>query len=247
VSSDASADAPSPPAVAPCPSDEPCRILPFGDSITAGWNSKLGGGYREGLFRLLRAAHESATFVGTQLSGPDELDGVAFPRDNEGHAGWSIANAPDKNRSGVTEIVATTFPQSKPHVVLLHIGTNDIISTIDFPHMNDRLETLVDHIEQSAPKALVVVAQIIPVGGQAPFDDAGNQQVKRYNAGIRAMVERRRARGEPILTVDAWTAFASRKDYPSLAGDGWHPSDAGYDVMAKVWHDAIAPYLRVAH
>lgn len=199
---------------------------------------------------MFRAAGESATFVGTEIKGPETLDGVLFPRENEGRSGWAIAQteAPFQRRGGLTEIVESSFEKSKPQIVLLHIGTNDIGSVVTLPMdyvptMNERLEILVDRIEKAAPKALLVVAQILPMGGGPPFEDPTNKQIKIYNAGIRAMVERRRARGQWILTVDMWTAFATNKDYNKLAGDGIHPSDAGYDVMAKVWHDAIAPYL----
>lgn len=227
----------------PCAGKSVCKIMPLGDSITNGWNSKLGGGYREGLLRLARADKRALTYVGSLVSGAEQLDGVPFPRENEGHAGWSIDDAPDKNRSGISSIVDDALATHKPDIILLHIGTNDIISTIDFPHMNDRLERLIDRIEKDAPAALLVVAQIIPVGGSPPFTDDGNQQVKSYNAQIQSMVARRRAKGEAILGVDMWTPFATSPVYGDLAGDGWHPSDKGYDVMAKVWFDAIGALL----
>lgn len=226
-----------------CSAGAPCRVMPLGDSITFGQNSSTGGGYRVGLFRRAQSAHQLLTFVGSQSSGPDAVDGAPFSKANEGHPGWTIGDDNEQSRPGLYHSVGGALSDAKPNIVLLHIGTNDIIFETDWPQMNARLEALLDRIQQNAPHALLVVAKIIPVAGKPPFDDAANRQTQAFNAGVDATVAKRRAQGENIATVDMWTPFATSANYGALAGDGWHPSDAGYDVMAKVWHDAIAAYL----
>jgi hypothetical protein len=63
--------------------------MPFGDSITQGFN--VAGGYRAPLFHLALAANRQVTFVGSasDYSVPT-VDGVAFPKNHEGHGGWTI-------------------------------------------------------------------------------------------------------------------------------------------------------------
>ena len=53
--------------------------MPFGDSITDGYNPDTPGGYRVELFRLLRKAGKNVTYVGSGWNGPEKVDGVPFP------------------------------------------------------------------------------------------------------------------------------------------------------------------------
>src|SRR5512141_709254 len=59
----------APVAYSPCPTDgSPCKIMPFGDSITDGFG--VPGGFRVELFRLAHQAGKNVTFVGTGSNGP---------------------------------------------------------------------------------------------------------------------------------------------------------------------------------
>ncbi len=122
----------------PCPTDgTACKIMPFGDSITDGYNGDTPGGYRVELFRLAHAAGKNITFVGSGSNGPNTVGGVAFPHNHEGHSGWTIA--PAGGRSGISTLVSTVMPQYKPDIVLLMIGTNDAIDNYDMPNAPKRL------------------------------------------------------------------------------------------------------------
>jgi hypothetical protein len=63
------------------------RIMPLGDSITAGVGSSTHGGYRTQLWQDCMDAHWHVQFVGSQVSGPASLP----ERQHEGHPGWRIA------------------------------------------------------------------------------------------------------------------------------------------------------------
>ena len=78
-------------AYAPCPTNgSPCKILPFGDSITRGVKSSDDAGYRSQLFKLIVAAKQKVTFTGSLTNGPTQVSGQPFPRMHEGHPGWTI-------------------------------------------------------------------------------------------------------------------------------------------------------------
>jgi hypothetical protein len=85
-----------PPDVEFCTSDEPCRILPLGDSITFGIG--FSGGYRVELFGLALKDGKNITFVGknpesdstNQPNGPQEVEGVSFPKYHLGTSGITI-------------------------------------------------------------------------------------------------------------------------------------------------------------
>jgi lysophospholipase L1-like esterase len=219
----------------PCPGGGmPCKILPFGDSITYGLDSTRTspstGSYRVELFRKARAANQNITFVGAGMaSGPTDVDGQPFPRANEGHSGWTV--------SDIANRVPSPALDDKPHITLLMIGTNDVTwgGGASTPAAIGRL---VDELVSSDPNMLVVVAQITPRGSAAagPMPHAGTEAL---NAGLPAEVERRASMGKHVLLVDMYT------DFPMNGlSDFVHPNKVGYDWMAGVWYKAISPLLR---
>ena len=203
----------------PCPATGACKILPLGDSITDGLT--VAGGYRIELFHLARTADKEITYVGGSQNGPTMVDGVPFPRAHEGHSGWTI--------SQIDGIVPTPALGVNPHIVLLHIGTNDMNSaTAGAP---DRLGTLIDQIITTLPNALLVVSNIIPFPVRA-------SAVTTYNAAVPGVVRTRSDAGKHILFVDQFMGFPTTE-----LQDGVHPNSTGYARMARAWFAAISPYL----
>ena len=230
------------PAYRPCPMDgTACTIMPFGDSITDGYNADTPGGYRVELFRLAHAAGKNLTFLGSQANGPDTVDGVAFPRSHEGHSGWTIA--PEGSRSGISTIVGTVVRRFQPRIVLLMIGTNDAIDNYDMANAPARLGALIDSIYAEVPDALIVVAQPIPSRGDASKGDdtALSDRIKTFNDAIPAVVQEHADAGKHILVVDMFTPFDPNKT--SLLEDQWHPNLQGYVVLGTQWYAVLQPLL----
>lgn len=218
----------------PCPVSGPCKIMPFGDSITQGF--PVAGGYRAPLFRLALQANRDITFVGSadDFSVPT-VDGVPFPRNHEGHGGWTI-----EGNNGIAKFVGTSIPNYKPNIITLMIGTNDINGNINVADAPNRLGRLLDSIFMQDPNILVVLAQIVPTR-----TDGTNNAVKAYNAAMPDLVATRVSKGQHIVLVDMYTAFTNDPNYKqSLLGDNLHPNQAGYNRMAEVWFEALSPYLR---
>jgi lysophospholipase L1-like esterase len=131
---------------------------------------------------------------------------------------------------------------SRPHVVLLMIGTNDVNGSHDLANAPTRLGLLLDRITTTSPDALVVVAQIIPFA-----NDARNPTVQAYNAGVADAVARRSAAGEHVVLVDMYGALAANPRYRSeWMADGLHPTADGYAAMARTWYPAIKALLPAA-
>ncbi len=145
---------------------------------------------------------------------------------NEGHPGWTIAQI-----AGIATPTGALRPS--PHIVLLHIGTNDI--TQKLTGLPDRLGPLLDQILAALPSSLLVVAQIIPIS-------FAESTVVTYNAAIVSLVQQRANQGKHVLVVDMNTGFPTSNGY---ASDNLHPNDAvGYPWMGDKWYGAITPYLR---
>jgi hypothetical protein len=206
-------------AFAPCPTTGACKILPLGDSITDGIG--YAGGYRVELFSLALADGHDVTFVGGSANGPQMVDGQPFPRSHEGHSGWTV--------SQIDGIVPSPALNPDPHIILLHIGTNDMYQMPS--GATDRLETLIDAILMELPDSLLVVSNIIPLPQSAGA-------VTTYNAPIPGMVMERANAGKHILFVNQFDDFPT-----SELGDGVHPNQAGYERMARKWYAAISDYL----
>jgi lysophospholipase L1-like esterase len=217
----------------PCPTNgSPCTILPLGDSITHGVQSSDDAGYRSQLFKLIVAANQKVTFTGSLTNGPVQVSGQTFPRMHEGHNGWTIdPGFSSFGAGGISSLIPSPALNGGPHIILLHIGTNDT-GAMDSGNMSTRLEALLDKIAQNAPAALIVLAQITPLGyTSAPLT--------AYNAKIPGIVQAHAAKGQHIVGVDM-----SKMPVPAdIASDNVHPNDQGYAYMANVWYAAIKDLL----
>ena len=226
----------------PCPTDgTACKIMPFGDSITDGYNADTPGGYRVELFRLAHSAGKNITFVGSGYNGPDTVDGAPFPHNHEGHSGWTIA--PEGSRSGISTLVSTVMPKYTPDIVLLMIGTNDAIDNYDMANAPTRLTALIDSIYAQLPNILIVVAEPIPSRGDASKGDdtALSDRIKAYNGTLPAVVKAQTDAGKHMLLVDMFTPFNPTKT--SLLEDQWHPNLAGYVLLGTQWYSALQSLL----
>lgn len=208
----------------PCPASGSCKILPLGDSITDGFG--VPGGYRIPLYGLALDANKDITFIGRASNGPDSVEGEPFPKNHEGYSGYTIAQI-NGSPANLPEQLDDT-----PHIVLLHIGTNDMIGA-DAATAPTRLSALVGELTETWPDALIVVAQLIPL----PFAQAA---VDTYNAAVPGVVAEYDSGGAHVILVDQGS------DFPENgvdAADTVHPNETGYAAMADVWYAAIEQYL----
>jgi lysophospholipase L1-like esterase len=206
----------------PCKTS-PCVILPLGDSITHGFSSTDDAGYRSALFKLIVAANQNVTFIGSLANGPTTVSGKTFPRNHEGHDGFTVTR--------ITGLVppAKSF-STTPHIVLLHAGTNDMTMNADPTTTANQLSTLITNLVNAAPDALIVVAKIVPLG-------YSNTNYNSYIAKIPGVVQAHAS--NHVVMVDMSTLPTS-----DIRGNGdVHPTDQGYADMATLWYGAIKSYL----
>jgi len=227
----------------PCPATEPCKILPLGDSIT--WGINYGGGYRIKLFTHTSADNKKITFVGYDSANPPSASVLSalgnassmWVAKHEGHSGWTIQQDDDlvtgkstASNDGVSYSGKKVVADFNPHIVLIHLGTNDMYQTP--AGAPDRLGALIDHVVADAPNALVVVSSIIPF-------PSGAAAVTTFNKAVPGVIDTRAKAGKHVLYVDMFAALKTS----DLGSDQVHPNEGGYEKMAVVWYDAIKPYL----
>ncbi len=200
---------------------QPLKIMPLGDSNTEGWGSWDLGAYRDDLWQLFENNYEntnfSVDFVGPHATGPE-----GFDRDNAGFSGWKIAE--------IDSAVDGWLNDAQPDMVLLEIGTNDILRDDNISQAPSRLNKLIDNITNQLPNTQLLVASIPPISRT----ESQKQQAIEFNSHIPGIVDSKAAQGKNVSFVDIFSALT-----PDDLQDGIHPTVEGYSKIADVWYDAI--------
>jgi lysophospholipase L1-like esterase len=202
------------------------RIMPLGDSITRGWyGSAYDWGYRKPLYDLLTNNDYSFDFVGWKS------DGSFQEPSHQGRDGWHADELLNGRASAPAEgKLADWLITDQPDVILLHIGTNDIVyGDQNVGEVNGILDKI-DEYEVSYNKHIKVILALI-INMKTPWP-----AVTIYNNGVNAMALNRITNGDDIVIVDMESAL----NYPADIYDNVHPNDTGYAKMAQVWYDALS-------
>jgi lysophospholipase L1-like esterase len=201
------------------------RIMPLGDSITRGWyGSTSRWGYRKPLYDSLLGAGFIFDFVG------QNADGSFADPNHEGHDGWRA----DEILNGRTSDpgagkLADWLTAQHPDVVLLHIGTNDILGgNQDANEVNSILDVIDDYEVNNSTTVTVFLALII---NRRTY----NAATTAFNNSVKDMALNRIASGDDIVIVNMENAL----DYSTDMYDDVHPNDSGYTKMGMVWYNAL--------
>lgn len=147
-------------------------------------------------------------------------------RQHEGHSGWRIDE--------ITARLPGWLATYRPEILLVTIGTNDVVQDHRLSTAPDRLGALIDVITDVRPKATVFVASLPPLANAA--DD---REVRMFNRAIPEIIRARVRAGHDVRFVAMYAALTST----DLA-DGVHPNTVGYAKMAARWTAAIRKTLR---
>jgi lysophospholipase L1-like esterase len=211
-----------PAASAPAPA--PVRIMPLGDSITGSpgcWRSILWN-------RLQSTGYTNIDFVGTL--GPQGC-GQPYDGENEGHGGALVTTVADQNQ------LPAWLSATRPDIVLMHFGTNDVWSNRAPATILAAYGKLVDQMRASNPSMKVLVAKIIPMAPSSCAECA--QRVVALNDAIPGWAASKTTGQSPIVVVDQWTGFSTGSD----TYDGVHPNAAGDQKMSDRWYPALTAAL----
>jgi lysophospholipase L1-like esterase len=231
------------------------RIMPIGDSITAGttdsnWAYPFSFGYRGSLYTRLTNAHYNFTFVG---QSPEPWNGAPYGAPptivgqdlravgQNGHRGYGGSTINDITYgNGYDPGIIADLNADNPNVVLLMIGINDIYYYGNGGNPTDvesRLNNLVQMIVTNKPSVNVIVAQI-----NAYYDGSLTNSVVAYNNYIKnTLVPYYAGQGKHVTTVNQYANFLTPGGAidTSLYSNIIHPNAAGYDRMAATWFAGI--------
>ncbi|MDO5396594.1 MAG: sialate O-acetylesterase [bacterium] len=213
------------------------KVMALGDSITDGYT--IAGGYRNTLCSLIESdgLSEAVDFIGSGSNG------TGYDKDHEGHSGWAIDAVPSsediegRGRKGLTENIDIWTSASKPDMVLLMIGTNDVLSLYRMDEAPARLETLIGKIKNNlAEVGRIYLATIPYISENAAYNKTGKTQaeldaiIDSYNASIKEI-----AAADDNITLADVNAQLTLSDLQ----DGIHPNSGGYAKMGNFWYSIL--------
>jgi hypothetical protein len=197
------------------------RIMPLGDSIT---EAAVGhASYRYWLWHDLVDEGFDVDFVGSMCGVHGGMPLYPdFDQDHEGHWGWRADQ--------VLERIKGWASASRPDIVMIHLGHNDIWRGSDIESTVQDLDGIIEILREVNPAIVVLLAQVIPSTAPQLAD------LEILNGAIESLAESVDTPTSPVIVVDQSTGFdAERETY-----DGTHPNDAGERRIASRWFGALA-------
>ena len=207
------------------------RIMPLGDSITEG--ERGHDSYRRVLWQRLNGAgcmvdlvgSKSGVSKGSRDSGSESPPHADYDQDHEAYWGYSV--------NELLPRVSGLVGQSNPDVVLIHVGTNDVLDGQSASGVASELGGMIDAIRASKPDVHILLAKIIPASPNATGTSA-------FNRLIEDLASRRSSAGSPIKVVDQASGYAVSDNY-----DGVHPGPSGESKLGNKWADALLAWRTI--
>ena len=127
----------------------------------------------------------------------------------------------------------------RPTVVSIWLAVNDMNATIEPASFANDLGAIVDALVAGTEAKIFIgnVPDVRPVPAYADADKAALLRlIGAYNAVIAAIAGKHPGR---VVAVDLFTGSAELVSTLTVSGDGFHPSDAGYQLIADRFADAM--------
>ncbi|MFD3003694.1 PA14 domain-containing protein [Pontibacter toksunensis] len=229
------------------------KIMPLGNSITEG--TDMYPGYRYDLYQRLEEAYIDFSYVGTKTSffrhrfdpggsSPficSEGPTYAPPLAHEGHRGWRADEIINGKQDAASEGKLADWLQAyTPDVVLMHIGTNDMLQNQSVTETIEELREIVRILRQDNPEVIILMAKLFPAHAPTVGITAANNIIL-LNNNIPVLAQELNSTTSPVVLVDQNTGFDPTPD--SYTYDGIHPNWRGAYWMMRKWYDALRGIL----
>jgi lysophospholipase L1-like esterase len=206
------------------------RFVAFGDSITYGTFSS----FADARFLYDSPIHSYPNRAELSLRQTFPLQAAALRVINEGVPGEAAFQGRDR--------IGTVLTTHKPHGLLLLEGINDmnigrtpaataaaVVAIIDVARTYN-VTVLVGLMPQTYPSVYPGETQTRSQSADqiVPF----NNEIRRLTAGM-----------QNVYVVDLYAAFGTNRSL--MGGDGLHPTEAGYGLMAQTFVQAIESIFQV--
>ncbi|HYG22368.1 MAG TPA: GDSL-type esterase/lipase family protein [Verrucomicrobiae bacterium] len=201
------------------------RILPLGDSVTSSFAPNSS--YRYWLWTILTRRGFDVDFVGTQWGvaggSPGNTD---FDQHHEGHPGWTTSDL----LFSIESIAAATVPD----IVLLDIGSNDVLEGIPASETRNNLVSIIDELRAVNPAVIVLLAQTTPYAGQS------KRGMSMLKAAVKSACKIQKRSGGRVGIVNLAASFSVKRD----TIDGVHPNVRGEQKIAVRYFNVLRKLIR---
>jgi lysophospholipase L1-like esterase len=210
------------------------RIMPLGNSITSTLSDDEC--YRRFLDTKLHNAGVNFDFVGSrhwlrnESRRPEKYD---YDYDHEGH--WS------KEADWILPRVGNYARTYKPDLVLMHIGTNDVLheqGTLDevVEQTVKDIGNIIDTLRSVNPNIKILLAKIIPTKRGGMVD----KKIVALNSKLSYLAGMKTSKVSPIAIVDQWTVIIPKEELH----DSYHVNHSGAVKMTDKWFAGIQEILK---
>jgi hypothetical protein len=205
--------------------DASVKICPLGDSITRGGmeSDSAYPSYRYHLWTMLRSGGYDVDFVGS-TTDPSFVN-YAFDQDHDGHSGYKTED--------LATNMETLLINYTPDIVLLYIGTNDVLQQVDMDDRMRNIGKIVNMLRVKNPNVKILLAQIAPTGDKFRNENSG---LVEFNTKLLTYANTASSTASPIVIVDMYTAWSTEI---FTQGDGIHPNNEGELQLAQRWANAL--------
>lgn len=172
------------------------------------------------------------------------VDMVGF-RSNPGECGAAMNTAGaqfDSDHSATAGITTTgmwvklatdgIYEQSMPDVVVILLGTNDLVGGASAADIMAQYTQHVDLARKANPSMAIVVATPLPISAERC---ACQSEVAAISAALPAWAQETATEASPVTVADIATDF----DPQTLTDDGVHPNAEGAAVMAQAFTPVV--------
>lgn len=237
------------------------KVMPVGDSITDGYWEQ--GGYRKYMWcALAEDGYTGIDLVGPKGSNSETFEykgkQVYYDGNYAGYSGYAIQQMNGTEaRQGILETLQNGdyIRKFSPDIVLLQIGTNDILSAYN-DGITDRLENLITYILDEGCRTVYVttipdidvslVSDWLWAYGEVKwnstpeaFAEIVQGHIDSYNASIKALAAKMQGEGRDVRFADIHSVVDMKADLY----DGVHPNEQGYEKMGRYWAGVLEAHI----
>jgi acyl-CoA thioesterase-1 len=195
------------------PITEPINYVALGDSTGVGVGAR-NGGYVARLFKRIVAVRPDSKLTNLCVSG---------------------ATTSDVLRDQLEQGLAT-----KPNLITLGIGINDIGHSVSIDDFGKNFETIVSRL-QNETQARIVVSNLPDISSAPRIPEFARvqyqQMIVAFNQRLQAIATRYDV---TVFDVQKVTHEQLPAHPEFFSSDGFHPSDAGYEL----WADEMWPLMK---
>ena len=227
----------------------PITMIAIGDSLTQGDGDETGRGYPARVLDMVNTIRPNSSIT------------------NFGQSGWN-SDALINGDQGVLGQLERTIAevqianeQGRGSVVFMWIGSNDLwylyeyggdvtddAEALDIQHFSTNLDVILTSLRGSGAQVIIALLddqsrRQVALQGEAftsiTLDELNRMsvQVQRYNEVITKKADQYGALIVDFYSTDIFTNPATLYD------DGNHPNQAGYDLIAQKWYEALSLIL----